>query len=137
MGFASPSSGTEFSDCGHMEHFCTVPATFGFRVLFHVDYLGVGRPKPFTPPEVSVDLQFIIQEGGVPKVIYHLAQTDTHLVYTTPGASLVTSFGMKFNISTNKDGKFKVLAQMKDLDTWLVVTVKAKSPTKVTWWGSA
>jgi hypothetical protein len=105
-----------------MEHFCTVPATFGFRVLFHVDYLGVGRPKPFTPPEVSVDLQFIIQEGGVPKVIYHLTQTDTHPVYTTPGASLVTSFGMKFNISTNKDGKFRVRAQMKDPDTGLVMT---------------
>jgi hypothetical protein len=69
MGLASPSSGTKFSDCGHIEHFCTVPATFGFRVLFHVDYLGAGRPKPFTPPEVSVDLQFIIQEGGVPEVI--------------------------------------------------------------------
>jgi hypothetical protein len=44
---------------------------------------------------------------------------------------------MKFNISTNKDGKFKVLAKMKDPDTGLVVTVKAKSPTKITWWGFA
>jgi hypothetical protein len=122
MGVAGPSYGSKFSDCGHMEHFCTVPANFGFRVLFHVDYLGIGRPKPFTPPEVSINLQFVIQEGGVDKVIFSQSQTDSHPVYTSPGAALVTSFGMKFNISTSKNGKFKVWAQMKDPDTGLVMT---------------
>jgi hypothetical protein len=119
MGFASPSASAKFSECGHMEHFCTIPATFGFRVLFHVDFLGVPRPKPFTAPEVSIDLQFVIQEGGVDKVIFHQTQTDAHPVYTTPGAALLTTFGMKFKISTNKNGKFKVIAKMKDPDTGL------------------
>jgi hypothetical protein len=122
LGFVVPSNSGKFSDCGHMEHFCTVPATFGFRIVFHVDYLGVGRPTPFTPPTVSIDLQFVVQEGGVDKVIFHQSQTDTHPVYTSPGASLLTSFGSKFNISTNKGGKFKVELQMKDADTSIVMT---------------
>jgi hypothetical protein len=94
-----------------------VPATFGFRIMFHVDYLGVGRPKPFTPPIVSIDVQFVVQEGGVDKVIFQRSETDTHPVYGSPGATLLTSFGSKFNISTNKNGKFKVKLQMDDPDT--------------------
>jgi hypothetical protein len=117
MGVAIPSTSSMFSDCGHMEHFCTVPATFGFRIMFHVDYLGVGRPKPFTPPIVSIDVQFVVQEGGVDKVIFQRSETDTHPVYGSPGATLLTSFGSKFNISTNKNGKFKVKLQMDDPDT--------------------
>jgi hypothetical protein len=100
-----------------MEHFCTVPATFGFRIFFHVDYLGVPRPKPFTTPTVSIDLQFVIQEGGVDKVIFHQVQTDPHPVYVSPGMPLQTSFGSKFNISTNKNGKFRVKMESLDADT--------------------
>jgi hypothetical protein len=117
MGFAIPSTSSKFSDCGHMEHFCTVPATFAFRIFFHVDYRGVARPAPFTPPTVSIDLQFVTQEGGVDKVIFQQSQTDTHPVYTAPGDALQPSFGTKFNISTSKNGKFKVKLQMTDADT--------------------
>jgi hypothetical protein len=59
----------------------------------------------------------VIQEGGVDKVIFQLSQTDTHPVYGSPGATLQPSFGTKFNISTNKNGKFKVNLQMSDADT--------------------
>jgi hypothetical protein len=121
VGYAIPSASSKFSDCGHMEHFCTIPASFGFRILFHVDYLGVGRPGPFTPPTVSIDLQFVVQEGGVDKVIFHQSQTDTHPVYTAPGNALQPSFGTKFNISTSKNGKFRVHVQMNDVDTGIVM----------------
>jgi hypothetical protein len=117
LGYVSQSANGKFSDCGHMEHFCTVPATFGFRILFHVDYLGVPRPKPFTTPAVSIDLQFVIQEGGVDKVIFHQVQNDPHPVYVSPGMPLQTSFGSKFNISTNKNGKFRVKMESLDADT--------------------
>jgi hypothetical protein len=117
LGYVSQSANGKFSDCGHMEHFCTVPATFGFRIFFHVDYLGVPRPKPFTTPTVSIDLQFVIQEGGVDKVIFHQVQTDPHPVYVSPGMPLQTSFGSKFNISTNKNGKFRVKMESLDADT--------------------
>jgi hypothetical protein len=121
VGFVIPSRSTKFSGCGHMEHFCSIPASFGFRILFHVDYHGVGRPTPFTPPTVSIDLQFVVQEGGVDKVIFHQSQTDTHPVYTAPGDALQPSFGTKFNIGTSKNGKFKVKLQMNDVDTGIVM----------------
>jgi hypothetical protein len=117
QGYEIVTGGAKFSDCGHMEHFCTVPAIFGFNIHFHVDMQGVPRPKPYTPPEVSIDLQFVIQEGGVDKVIFQQSQTDTHPVYVAPGYPLQPSFGTKFKISTSKDGKFKVKMHMKDPDT--------------------
>jgi hypothetical protein len=59
----------------------------------------------------------VVQEGGVDKVIFQQNQTDPHPAYAAPGDALQPSFGTKFNISTSKNGKFKVKLQMTDVDT--------------------
>jgi hypothetical protein len=71
---------------------------------------------------VSIDLQFVVQEGSVDKVIFQQNQTDTHPGYGSPGDALKPSFGTKFNISTDKNGKFKVNLQMTDVDTGIHLT---------------
>lgn len=50
VGYATPSTQKLFSsECGQLDHYCTVPVDFEFDIFFHVDVQGDPRPTPVYP----------------------------------------------------------------------------------------
>lgn len=115
VGTADPYTQTLFSsECGELEHRCDVPFNFEFNIYFHVDVQGDPRPRPYTPPELSIDLKFIDSNGGL---IDHIEETDDGPSYGGVGDPLVTTFGTNFSISTTKSLTLQVYLEMNDIDT--------------------
>lgn len=115
VGTADPFSQILFSSaCGELNHYCTVPYNFKFDIYFYVDVEGTSRPTPFSPPQLSLDLEFIDQNGNI---INHIQEVDTQPTYSTDGAPLGTTFGTRFSINTSDSVTLKVHLEMNDIDT--------------------
>jgi len=119
VGTADPYTQTLFSsECGELDHKCDVPVDFDFNIYFHVDVQGDPRPRPYTPPVLSIDLRFIDHNGGL---IDHIEETDDGPSYAGDGNPLDTTFGTHFSLNTTASFTLKVHLEMNDIDTGEIV----------------
>jgi hypothetical protein len=116
-GIAHPNSSVLLSSSGPVEHFCTLPADFHFRIFFHVDS-HVARPQPFTPPQVSVKLVFLNENGAE---TFRKEDSDTTPTYLNPGNALQPNFGFDFHVPSNTSGSLGVELGLVDPDTGISV----------------
>ena len=120
FGVANPGAQSEFSRCGRIEHVCTTPATFPFKVLYYVDGRGSPRPQPFRPPTVDVAWRFTSAGGGTRAG----HQRDDAPRYERDGFPLRTGFGRTFNVSAPDGGRLHVSLGLVDPDTGTSVTYR-------------
>lgn len=104
---------------GHLEHFCSTPATYPLQIRFYLDAAGRPRPQPFRVPTLSVLADFTPAGGAARRVANG---TDAAPGYAGPGWPLVPSFGELVAASSSQSGSLSVTATMTDPDTATTIT---------------
>lgn len=110
--------------------FCqNVTLPFKSEVEFRVDVLNDPRPRPFTPPKVSVAFEFSPPGGG-----FKFAKSDKSPGYVGQDKPLKTSFGSRFDFDLSDNGPFTMKFELHDPDTGITrryqdrIDVEAKRP---------
>jgi len=80
------------------------------RVEYYIDRANGAHPQPIKV-WVSIKITFT-PNGGQEKILYK--STDTNPAYSGPNMILSPSFGKKFPVSIDEDGKLSVMATLHD-----------------------
>ena len=102
---------------------------FRCNVEFRVDYLNEPRPRPFSPPRVSVNFRFAPPRGG-----FDFSESDSNPRYVGQDKPLETSFGHRFDFTLDDNGPFTMTFVLDDPDTGINRTyddhidIEAKRP---------
>jgi hypothetical protein len=112
-GYAISGAGAALlSSCGHIQHFCTTPASYPVRIRFYTDAMNLPRPQPFPGPEVRVGLDFVPE--GATAATFSRRASDSSPRYNGPGYWLTPSFGTDFTITAGGSGTLSARLELID-----------------------